>query len=331
MLYGLPYNNGVRTNAKQALLCSSLIVIIKGIIKESLLKHKRILLIVFAIVFIALLFFSKTKSQFKNQSSQDAGLAYGDIMVKDLLNKDNDLDGVLDWEESLYGTDPTSKDTDGDGEEDKAEIAKMKPPVDENGEILSLDEENLTQTDKFSRELFATVATLNQTGQMDEATVEKLSTSLAEQIKNSTTKKVFLISETNVESDNSSVAYQNYSNALDSIYQQYPPKGNVLEILQEFIGDGEDVNIDALIKLDPIIKQTSMFMNGMVKISVPSGIAQKHLNVINGLERVVENLNDLKLFESDTIVSMGAMSKYEENTNLLQVAMSELIDAITQN
>jgi len=296
-----------------------------------LLKHKRILLIVFAVVFIALLFFLKNKSEFKNQASQDAGLSYGNILVKDLITKDTDLDGVLDWEEGLWGTDPNNKDTDGNGEDDGIAIAKLKAVARENNQGTEQDEENLTQTDKFSRELFSTVATLNQTGEVDENTIDTLSTSLVEQIRNSPPRKIYLQSEMKVINDNSVVAYQNYSDALDSIYKKYPTQGNALEVLQEFVGDGENVNVDALLKLDPIIKQTKGFMDGMVKTSVPSKIAQPHLEVINALERMVENLSDIQLVENDAIIALGAMSKYEGNADLLQVAMGKLIDAMPQN
>ncbi len=298
-----------------------------------MLKNKRAALIVGAIVFVAVIFLLKTKSEYKSQAALDSGLSYGNIMVKDLLNKDTDLDGVLDWQENLMGTDPTKKETT-PGIPDKVAIQKIenanKANAGDTGDDTTANTENLTQTDKFSQELFSTVATLNQAGEMDQTTVDKLTTSLADQIKNAVPKKIFLLSEMKIGKDDSVQAYKNYNTALNNNYTKNPVQGNALAILQEFINDGENVNVEALIKLDPIIKQTGGFMNGMVAISVPPSLAQLHLVVINSLERIVENLNDIQFYETDTIIAMGAASKFEENNNALQDSIKKIVDEMTK-
>ena len=87
-------------------------------------------LIVLAIAFIVALFFLKTTSVFKNtatyqKSNQENGLTYGNLTIKDLVNKDTDRDGILDWEEGLWGTDPTKKETTL-GTPDKVAIENLK-------------------------------------------------------------------------------------------------------------------------------------------------------------------------------------------------------------
>jgi hypothetical protein len=298
-----------------------------------LLQNKKATLIVGAIVFLAVIFFLKNQSNYKNQASQDAVLAYGNLAVKDLVEKDTDLDGIQDWEEGLWGTDPTKKDTNDDGTPDNVEIARMKTErqlAGEDGQInLSPEEENLTQTDKFSRELFTTVAALNQTGQVDQNTVDTLTTSLVEKIKNPEIRKTFIISDILTTEDNSLAAFQQYNTAVNNLYTQNPINGNALDILQEFVGDGENININALTKLDPILNQTKSFIDGMLKIKVPSSIAPLHLDITNSLQRLVENLTDLQLFESDPVIAMSAMSKYEENTALLEASAKKMSDVIT--
>ena len=191
-------------------------------------------------------------------------------------------------------------------------------------------EENLTQTDKFSRELFATVAALNQAGQMDQNTIDTLGASLSEKIKNPTIRKVYLLSDLKVSTDDSAQAMQKYNTALNAVYEKNKMKGTALDVLQEFINDGQNENVEALKKLDPIIKQTNMVIVGMIAISTSKTLAQAHLDVINALERLAENLNDVELYETDPIVAMGAMSKYEENTTLLDSAVKKLVTLIKQ-
>ena len=158
----------------------------KDIIKLNWLNKKRALLVAGAVIFLLVVFLLKTQ----NEQSRDASnklkedLAYGELTVGDLINRDTDGDGALDWEEGLYGTDLNKKDTNDDGILDSAEIAKLKSETMLSSENTNAEPENLTQTDKFARELFSTIATLNQAGQIDQATIDKLSSSLTEQIQN---------------------------------------------------------------------------------------------------------------------------------------------------
>ncbi len=254
------------------------------------------------------------------------------MKLSDLVSTDTDLDGVMNWEEGLWGTSPTMKDTDGDGEEDGAEIAKLK--LEKEGTTDTKDtvtgEEVLTETDKFSRELFSTIVALNQAGEVDDASADKLTESLASQIKNSVQRKVFLASDIKTSLDNSPTAIQTYVTAIDNINKKYPVSVNVLDILKEFVNDGENVNAEALIKLDPIIKQKSSSINDFKNMTVPKDLAQLHLDMINALQRVVENISDIQLFEVDPIVAMGAISKYEENSDLLQSALDKLADFLVK-
>jgi len=291
------------------------------------------------VVFVVVLFFLKTKTIFKNeekyisQQINQAGLIYSNEVISKLVNKDTDGDGMLDWEEGLWGTDPTKKDTNGDGVLDNIEIEKLKSETGqgEQGEsLLALQDENLTETDKFSRELFATVATFNQSGAMDQVTVDKISDSLAEQIKNTPSKKIFLISDIKVIADDTVVTIQKYSNTLDGILSKITVKYTVIDVLQKFVGDENNENIEALSELDPIIKQTTDFINGMVKMETPQSLATLHLDVVNALERLIKNLNDIKLYDSDIIVALGAISQYQTNTIALESATQKLTAVINQ-
>lgn len=202
----------------------------------------------------------------------------------------------------------------------------------ERGESLlkPKNDEKITQTEKFSREFFATVSTLSQNGELDQATIDKLSSSLAEQIKSSAPRKVFILADIKIKKDNSLQVIQKYSDTLNKIYSKTPPKNTVIDILQKFMGDGNNVNLSALSELDPIIKQMSIFINEMLKIETPESLATLHLNVINGFERVVENLNDIKLYDTDVIMALAGISKYEQNSTELVSNLQKLNDIVNK-
>lgn len=113
------------------------------------------------LIIVLVLFSKKTEPPIKNivnngQITRETQLAR--------LNQDSDGDGLKDWEEEIYGTDPRKADTDGDktpdGEEIKLGRDPLKPgpndkipgPAAEKKETSAKSENNLTQKiiDKFN-------------------------------------------------------------------------------------------------------------------------------------------------------------------------------------
>ena len=285
-----------------------------------------------AVAFLVVLFLIKTGFVFKNPFSsikQENGLTYSNTTIGGLVNKDTDGDGIPDWEESLWGTDPTRKETT-PGISDSVAIEKLKQQQGISGQINGTNQNNpnLTKTDQFSRDLFATVVMLNQNGEVDQATVDKLGSSLADNIKNSPLKKIFLLSDIKIIKDDSIMAVKKYSDTLNSIYQKNPIKYTVMDVLQKFIGDGNNADASVLSELDPIIGWTNKIINEMLKMETPQSLTSMHLDVVNNLQKIVGNLNDMKLYDTDIIVALGGISQYDQNTTALGSAVDKLANAI---
>lgn len=283
-------------------------------------------------LFVLALFFLKTKSEFKNEKNQ-SGLVYnGTETVEDIVNRDTDKDGLLDWQESLFGTDPTKKDTDGNGVPDNAEVEKITAEARQNGGFdLNLNEENLTETDKLARELFSTVASLNQAGAVDQSTVEQLSSSLIEKIKNSTPRKTFLISDIKIVKNDTAQAVKIYNDTLDKISKDYPyPKKTIPDVLEKLVIDGENIDESVLPELDPIVKQLNKILSEILKVPVPESLASLHLEFINELQKLSENVSDIRLYDTDIIIALSGINKYETTATNLDSAAINLSDAIKQ-
>jgi hypothetical protein len=292
------------------------------------------------VLFLVVLFLIKNKTIFQNSlnsvlSNQTNGLTYdSSTTIEDLVNRDTDGDGIPDWEESLYGLDPTKKETT-PGIPDSVALEKLKAQ-NQNLQGLVLQNtgnqgtENLTKTDQFSQDFLATVTTLSQNGQIDSATEDQISNSLADNIQNSPPRKTYLLSDLKIVKDDSIGVVQKYSDALNIIYKNYKVNYTVLDVLQEFSTDANNVDSSVLVKLDPIIKQTQSIIDGMAKMTVPQSLALMHLDVLNGFERVGENLNDIQLYDTDTVIALGGITKYSQNANTLVFNMSKLADTITQ-
>ncbi len=283
-----------------------------------------------------LIFILKKTSLLQNKevysnTSEENGLTYigSDTTVSDLVNKDTDGDGISDWQENLYGLDPTKKETT-PGTNDAVAFAKIKSEQEGNIAKNSDGTEKLSQTDQFSRELFGTVTSLSQSGTMDGAAVDQLGETLAQKIQNPTIRKVFLISDLKVTKDNSLKAFIAYNDTLNSTYTKYKPSYTVLDVLQKFIVDENNVDLKVLVKLDPIIEKTTKIIAAMRAMSVPESISVLHLNMLNSLERIVENVSDIRLYDSDPIVAMSGISKYDDNATALDTDVSNLVNALNQ-
>ena len=57
---------------------------------------------------------------------QKSDLLFQKMTLGEIIDKDSDGDGLKDWEEALWGTDPNNPDTDGDGILDGAEIQQKR-------------------------------------------------------------------------------------------------------------------------------------------------------------------------------------------------------------
>ncbi len=338
LVYGLPYNNDVRIKQKEpfALLLSCCYNY--KIIKLDWTKRKRIIWIASAVLFLVVLFLLKTGFIFKTietyqANNQNNGLVEDNTTVADLVNKDSNGNGIPDWQESLYGLDPTKKAT-ADGTLNSDVIAKLRAEQSVstiNGSTTTTQQEKLTETEKFSRELFATVSAASQNGTMDQATIDALGASLAERVQNSPQRKIFSISDIKVINNDTAAAFTNYSSALNNIYIKYSTTDyGVLNALQDFMADPNNVNSKALVKLTTIIKQTTKIIGEMQKIEVPQSISTLHLNILNSEEALVENLSDIQLYDTDPILSLGGITKYKENATKLQSTLNDLTNAINK-
>lgn len=261
------------------------------------------------------------------------GLAYdSNITVQDLVNKSTTGDGIPDWEKILYGLDPTKREN-VPGVPDSVTIQKIQASQAVNVGITNENNqgtENLTKTDEFSRELFSTLASLSENGSMDQATVDQISSSLADKIQNSTPRKIYTLADIKIINNDTAMAVQKYNNTLVDIYKKYPTPILVGDVLVGFMGDGTTIDPNASAKLSLIIEQMRGVISGWVKTAVPDQLAQTHLDTVNGMERILENVSDIQLYNDDPIIAIGAIENYQKNLLSLQSALETSTNAINQ-
>ena len=261
------------------------------------------------LVFISVLVFAGGK---KNSYSVKPAAESQTISFQGIVAKDTDNDGLPDWEEALWGTDPNDKDTSGNGIGDKAEVDRRKERIQadtlrETGETSS---EEMTDTDKFSREFFATVAALKQSGNFNQ---ESLS-GLADSFSRSVTAQPLLDKYSLNDAKTVSMSDQSVSKYYDDFFEKISiyvstKRGSELEIIAAALGLSSTERIK---ELDPIIKSYDDLAKELISISVPSDAVSAHLSAVNDLVKIALSLENAKSVAENPIRGVMGIAQYQK-------------------
>ena len=137
-----------------------------------------LLIIIYVIFFMA----SPGQNFSMGNKEKNTALKVENQNVTDLIAKDTDGDGVPDWEEALWGTDPGKKIT-FNNTPDATYIENKKKALNIE-ESVGINEQNLSETDKFAREFFSSYTAMKSSGQADSKTINDFSNALGQKIVN---------------------------------------------------------------------------------------------------------------------------------------------------
>lgn len=280
-------------------------------------KFARILII---IVIVAICAFLAVKYVRKN-SSDTSNVDY----VKNYIEeKDSDNDGLRDWEEVLWKTDPNSSDTDKDGTSDGVEVKLGRNPavagpndkISEqtfvNNNIATSNDSSFTQTDKFSQGFLAKYLEIKQIGgTIDESTQKQFTDYLIANLNINGIEDKYQLSDIKISQDNSSAALKNYFDKLGMIFNKYrnPAPGEEILVLKNMIVDEE---IKDLAKLDASIKNYQNLESNILKLSVPSNLKNEHLDLLNEIYKLKMIVQNIKNSDIDPISSLISLSEHEK-------------------
>ena len=245
-----------------------------------------------------------------------------------LISKDSDGDGVPDWEEALWGTDPNKKDTNGDGIPDNIEIENKKKALRESGSYPEqTQEENLNETERFSREFFTTFAALKQSGNLSPEAMINLSTSLISTLEKSKDALVFFTAR-DIRIENApDYTQSDYASAVMAMASKFSDKklGYELEILAEGITNENKAAMDELAQ---IAENYNEFALVLKSLPVPQTLSRDHLVLINSALGISQTLKNLSQTLSNPLVVMSSLSQYDTFSQSFVEIMSKISSLI---
>lgn len=233
---------------------------------------------------------------------------------------DTDNDGLKDWEEKIYGTDPKKPDTDSDGTPDGEEIRlrrnPLKPPPDE---ILSTAfqekepavEKNLTQ--RMVEAVGKAYIEQKRNGQpgvkFDAKTVAAKAFNELDYTPPETTK--ITLKDLHISHDESPDAVRAYLNRLGDVFSQdvYPPSQPkplelALDIMKKKRSEKETTGFDLYID---IAKRT---IQKLISMPVPYSWTKEHTELATASFGALNSLYAMRNLETDPVNAIMVIQPY---------------------
>lgn len=230
--------------------------------------------------------------------------------------KDSNKNGIPDWEEKLWGLNPNKK-----GSENKEFILSRRKALNPNVDLSSY-EETLTESDTLSREFFAVIMALQETGDLDEETIQVISGAASEEIVAKPIPDAYKIDILNIVTDtpeNVSKYYSDFKNLISKYENR-----NIGDELS-FIIQGISYNDpQVLLVAETVAVAYREFSEELIEISVPKMMADLHLSIANNYEKNFKTTYGLSQFFSNPIIATRSIANYKKYNDSLAIDLKLL-------
>ncbi len=240
-------------------------------------------------------------------------------LIKD-LNKDTDKDGLKDWEEVLWKTDPNNPDTDGDGTPDGEEVKEGRNPLVKgpNDKLSttptikeSTDIKNENLTNSFIKKTVAVYANLQRNNPNNKQILAKLNTQLLkealEKIHTPQT-PAYTLSDLVITNTSGTKQTELYKKNISAMAEKYSRiNKNVLEVVNTALKDN---NPDELSKLKDYINMYNNVTKDILSVKTPPNLAQTQLDIINAYSEIDDSIKNMQLIFTDPVVGLAGVIRY---------------------
>lgn len=247
--------------------------------------------------------------------------------------KDTDNDGLRDWEEILWKTDPNNPDTDGDGTTDGDEISEKRNPLIKgpDDELSSNDSQAnnpampKTLVDALGRQILTTTLVSKQTGQTFNP--EEIASAIIQDVNllAEARESTYSFEDIKVSSAVSPEEIRKYGNSLAEIiitaHQDFELLEDEFVIIKEA---AENNNQEKLKQLDNFVKGYDSIAQKIIQLPCPSKNIQAHLKLANTYNGLAIALKNIQTGFDDPLLALVGIKQYQEKASLLNQSMSEL-------
>lgn len=292
-------------------------------------KNATILLSVFvaAGLIAAAFYFSSYKTPVA-----DAGVT--DELIKAYATKDTDADGLFDWQESLYASDPNNSHSIDPSMTDREAVdkglAKASLPSDTKDvtipTIPGIDAAPGSLTDQFARAFFEQYLTeRGDTPPTSEEMIAFAQSASAKLVADNESSAHFKASDLTTTPGRSKEALEAYANAVLA-KQVAPTSAAPLSELVYFYNYATKDDASALVRVRALGNSYKATAEAVAKIPVPTVLAAAHLRFVNALYRTGEATLHMGAADTDPLRAMIGLSLYATASEELEASFKQTAD-----
>ena len=284
--------------------------------------------------------------------------------VQEFMVLDSDHDGLPDWEEALYKTDPHNPDTDGDGTTDGDEVKANRDPLKANtapkgqepndkidekiladNKKIQDDFTKLSTTDQMGRLLFSQYLATKKVGQtLTDSDIASIVQNAISEMPNISFKQYSLTSLTTTPLT-SPETIKKYGNDVAKVLMNDLFSKKLVEQDYDFYGMAQIKNLmlvmqsttntdrinKASLELGPIISEYKILVSDLLNVTAPLSLAGKHLALINAFEAIHDNAYQIQASANNPILLPSLLTSYSDNINSLWDTITDTGNIFTEN
>ena len=260
------------------------------------------------------------------------------------LDADSDADGLKDWEELLWKTDPNKADTDGDGTNDNEEITLNRNPLKAGPNDKISDKEDLVAQEKavsdskqntltaaYARKFLTEYMTLKQQkGKLTEEDKVGLAESLAKDVESSIkTRDAFDISNIKIVGSQKANLEEYANNIKKILVDETPIKENEAIVFNRLLENLNNKENASSYETDAkkIFGNGEAYGQGLIKLNsvgAPDILVKHHLALINNFNAMKEAVFAMAKIANDPMMGLAGFRLYEQEVIDFSESFEEL-------
>jgi hypothetical protein len=216
---------------------------------------------------------------------------------------DQDNDGLLDWEESLWKMDPLNPDTDGNGILDGQEVFAARENLKDQVEIYE-ETGPQTNTSLIAKQLLTVASTIQSDPNLSQADLQGIMGSYLADVGGD---YVDLYSSTDIIINRAQEPGLYYSDLEKALTEESGEIGSDLATVERAIEANTERYLRRLSSNNKIYQG---MIEDMKKIDVPAQTSKSHLGMMNSLNKIILANKDLSQYFSDPVLAMRGVVGY---------------------
>jgi hypothetical protein len=224
------------------------------------------------------------------------------VTVGDLVNKDSNGNGIPDWEEELWGLNPTVLYTNG---KSNAEIIKEKKAA--LGVTDPTAGTPTNQTDAIAQQLFSITTALSQNPNVSDATLQNVADQLGSSVNVAAVGNTYSLENIHTVTT-TTASLQNYDKTVSTIISMSDLNQDDITII---INAAQTGDYSELPQLAPIGVTYTTLAKELSAISVPIGVAQYHLDIINSFAGMATSFTYLMQMQDNSTEALVGIALYK--------------------